>query len=120
MTNMDGDRIEQLLRQVQPAGPSPELRARILSVRRLAQRSWPWAAAAAALFLTALGLELSAGHHRRDIRPASVSAAASEDPALETMRQTFGLTEVEVRALSMKRDFERLMARDAPQEVSPQ
>lgn len=117
---MDDDRIEQLLRQVMPPGPPPHLRARILSASRPAKRSWPWAAAAAALFLSALGLELSAGHHRRQVRPATVTAAASEDPAIETMRQTFGLTEVEIRALSMNRDFERLMARDAPLEVSPQ
>jgi hypothetical protein len=46
---MDDDRIDQVLRQVQPAGPPPHLRARILAARRPVRRSWPWAAAAAAL-----------------------------------------------------------------------
>jgi len=47
MTQVDDDRIERLLRQVQPAGPPPQLRARIVAARR--PRSWPWLAAAAAL-----------------------------------------------------------------------
>jgi hypothetical protein len=41
--------IEDLLRRYQPAGPPPSLRARILGDAGDRPRTWPWAAAAAAL-----------------------------------------------------------------------
>jgi hypothetical protein len=43
--------IERALRRYQPVGPPAELRARIAPARR----TWPWAAAAAALLALTLG-----------------------------------------------------------------
>ena len=109
---MKDEDLEALLRNVRPAGPSPELRARILAARS-ARPAWPWAAAAAALLMTIVGLQWSAGELRQEMRPAP--AAASEELDTAVLRETFQLSEGEIRAMTMKRDFDRIMAADATQ-----
>lgn len=59
MTDMDDDQLEQLLRQVRPVGPPPRLRARIISARRPAVRTWPWVSAAAALLAFTIALPMT-------------------------------------------------------------
>ena len=105
---MKDDQIEDLLRRVQPAGPPPELRARILATRP-ARPAWPWAAAAAALLLAIAGLQWSARELRHGIAP---SVVASEDSETAMLRETLQLNEVEIRAMTLQRDFDRIMAGD--------
>jgi len=52
---MNDHDIEQMLRRQRPAGPPPELRARIFKPAANAARLWPWAAAAAALLAATVG-----------------------------------------------------------------
>lgn len=44
------DSVEESLRRYRPSGPHPELRRRIVQ-QPAGARTWPWAAAAAALFV---------------------------------------------------------------------
>jgi hypothetical protein len=115
---MNDDQIEGLLRRVRPAGPPPELRARIL-LAQPARRAWPWAAAAAALLLMIAGLQWSAGELRHEIRPATLEAGA-DDPESRALAEAFSLKEDEIRAMELKREFDRIMAADAAQEQGRQ
>jgi hypothetical protein len=115
---MNDDQFENLLRGVRPAGPPPDLRARILAAQP-ARRAWPWAAAAAALLLMIAGLQWSAGQLRDDIRPVAVTSG-TEESEIAVLRETFGLNDDEIRAMALKRDFDRIMAADAPQAQVPQ
>jgi hypothetical protein len=110
---MNDDQLEDLLRRVRPAGPPPALRSRILASRP-ARPAWPWAAAAAALLLTVVGLQWSAGALRNQMRPATLGSVAA-DADVAVLRETFGLNEEEIRAMTLQRDFDRIMAADAPQ-----
>ena len=110
---MNDDQLDDLFRRVRPAGPPPDLRARILSAQP-ARRAWPWAAAAAALLAIVVGLQWSAGELRRDIRPAAVVSGV-EDSEMATLRELFGLTDDEMRVLAMKREFDRMLAPAAAQ-----
>jgi len=66
----DEDEIEQLLRRYTPAGPGASLDRRIARLsthgRRAEVRTWPWAAAAAALLAMTVGLHASARTSPRD------------------------------------------------------
>lgn len=54
---MTDPELEDLLRQYRPAAPSPELRAHVVAALPAVHRTWPWAAAAAALLAATLGLQ---------------------------------------------------------------
>jgi hypothetical protein len=51
--------IEELLRRYRPLGPTPELRAHVMSPPVDARRAWPWLAAAAALLAVVAGLNVA-------------------------------------------------------------
>jgi hypothetical protein len=55
---MSDAELDELLRRYRPAAPPPELRNR-LTTQRSRPRTWPWAAAAAALFLVTCGVQIS-------------------------------------------------------------
>jgi hypothetical protein len=55
---MSEHELDELLRRYRPATPPAELRNRLTSVRPT-RRTWPWAAAAAAVFLVTVGLHVS-------------------------------------------------------------
>lgn len=54
----DDPELERRLRGFRPSDPSAALRERVLSTT-VARRAWPWAAAAAALLVSALTLRLA-------------------------------------------------------------
>ena len=70
--NDDFDSVD-LLRRYRPAGPPPDLRARIFASSGT-RRAWPWAAAAAALLVIIVGLQ---------IETANLEQASPKDPGRE-------------------------------------
>jgi hypothetical protein len=88
---MKDDELEDLLRRVRPAGPPPELRARIvrssgaISARRV-QRTWPWAAAAAALLVATLALHQAA----RLGAASAIDLSTPRDETVEALADMFG------------------------------
>lgn len=79
--------LEHLLRSVRPAGPPPELRARILE-RRRPPRSWPWLSAAAALAVAIVCLQSGV---ERSYRAAGLGLATTKDSAgLAALRAALG------------------------------
>jgi hypothetical protein len=57
---MNDDDLARLLRGYEPVGPPASLRARVVGKRTNARRTWPWAAAAAALLTVSVWLGSSA------------------------------------------------------------
>ena len=64
--------------------------------------------------MTIVGLQWSAGELRHEMRPPA-SAAAADESDIVLLRETFQLNEEEIRAMTLQRDFDRIMAADAPQ-----
>ena len=95
---MRDDELEGRLRQVRPAGPPPELRARIRSRRERA--GWPWLAAAALLLLT-LTLQFMGAQLRQELRPEVAARGDAETALVSTVRDALGVTEDEARAIAM-------------------
>jgi hypothetical protein len=59
---MDEDKVRELLGRYRPAGPARDLRQRALTAGVSAPRTWPWAAAAAALLVVSVGLHVAASY----------------------------------------------------------
>jgi hypothetical protein len=57
---MNEPELDDLLRRYRPAGPPPALRARVMAGVPDVRRTWPWAAAAAALLAATVYLHQSA------------------------------------------------------------
>ena len=66
-----------MLRQVRPAGPPRQLRARIVGATARPRRAWPWIAAAAAALLMTIALQFAAAGLRQQLRPRSSSPLGS-------------------------------------------
>lgn len=81
---MRDSEIEDLLRRYQPVAPSPDLSARIFDGR--ASRTWPWAAAAAALL--AMTIALHAATNRLASR--GVPAASEAGPTVDDLAAALG------------------------------
>lgn len=73
--------IDDALRRYRPAGPPPELRARVIAGTAPARRTWPWAAAAAVLLAATLGLQFA--------RIQMVLVPAGDDPRAAAELQMF-------------------------------
>jgi hypothetical protein len=59
MIGMGEDKVRELFGRYQPVGPLPDLRERALRASTHPLRTWPWAAAAAALLAAAIGLQVA-------------------------------------------------------------
>lgn len=81
---MNDDDLERLLRGYRPAAPRAALRERVMDAGPAPGRTWPWAAAAAALLAATIGLHHAAGALHPPTAPAAESArlAASDSGAL--------------------------------------
>ena len=114
---MNDEEIEGLLRSVRPAGPPPELRARIVAAQPRA--AWRWLAVAAALFAIATALQVSAGAARRSTN-STIAAAQPVDVAdVELLRERFGSDQAALDAATLRRVFDALGPKEQ-QDVQPQ
>jgi hypothetical protein len=86
---MTDPEIEDLLRRYRPAGPPPDLRARVMMEAAPVGRTWPWVAAAVVLLATVVGLNLATDHTYDDLRQGVLQTAntipqhSALDPALD-------------------------------------
>ena len=110
---MNDEQIENLLRSVRPAGPPPDLRARIMSARQA--RAWPWAAAAAALFAVAAVLQFSARELRQDTYSAIAAAQPGGPTEPDLLREGYGSDQAALQAALLRRAFD-VLGREAPQQ----
>jgi len=81
---MTDNELEDVLRRLRPAGPRPELRARIVASTgpRRAERAWPWGMAAAAMVLLTVTLQFSTARlNRETARVTSTSETGAADLA---------------------------------------
>ena len=85
---MDDDKVRALLDRYQPVGPAGELRERALAGAVRAPRTWPWAAAAAALLAATVGL-----HAATNRELARVVLPSTHDP-IEALTAAIGEGEV--------------------------
>jgi hypothetical protein len=105
---MTDEQLEQLLQASRPAGPPPELRARIVAVRD-ARRAWPWVAAAAALLALTISLQVSAARELSVIRPGGVVASEEQSRDLADLI-AFGLDDEAMQALALRQQLERRLS----------
>jgi hypothetical protein len=96
---------------VMPAGPSAELRARVLSARPPG-RVWPWAAAAAAMLAVTLGLQAATVRTSREI--AQRMGPAESETSLTELRAIAGGDEALLRRSALWTLQEQ---RDTPRET---
>ena len=71
----DDQELEDLLRRYEPAAPRASLRSRVIASSVREPRAWPWAVAAAALVVLAVGLATAAA---RVIEPVDADSATSQ------------------------------------------
>jgi hypothetical protein len=81
---MRDSEIENLLRRYHPVAPSPDLSARIFDDRVL--RTWPWAAAAAALLAMALGVHAATNR----LASRELTGAAEAGPTIDDLAAALG------------------------------
>jgi hypothetical protein len=85
---MNDPEIEDLLRRYRPAGPSSDLRARILGDTTPVGRTWPWAVAAAVLL--AATLYLHAASNRLAVGAGIDVSADSKSTAIIALSEMLG------------------------------
>jgi hypothetical protein len=100
---MTDPELDDLLRRYRPAGPPAELRARLIASAAPMPRTWPWAAAAAALLAAVCVTQLWTRNVyegvRRTVVPAWASAL-SNLPALESAVEKDPLLRERIEALA--------------------
>jgi hypothetical protein len=94
------DPIEDTLRRYRPSGPPATLRDRVLAPP--VGRTWPWAAAAAALLAVTLGLQAATRATWRDIA-AQGHARAVITPEERVALADAGMGELAVRVIAEQR-----------------
>jgi hypothetical protein len=95
---MTDNELEDLLRRVRPAGPRPELRARIVAstAARRGKRAWPWAMAAAAMLILTVVLQFSTAQMNRETARV-VSAMEADVDDLAALRIALDGNELLIR-----------------------
>ena len=92
---MDDDKVWELIGRYRPVGPPDALRARALASPVPAARTWPWAAAAAALLAATVGFHTAANR-------AIAAVAEPADPlSMEALADLMGGTEEARRAAEL-------------------
>ena len=100
---MSDPELEDLLRRYRPAGPPPDLRARIMPGAVPVRRTWPWAVAAAALLATVCVTQLATRRVYEGIAenvPPAQGSALDIFPVLESATQDDPLLEARLEALA--------------------
>jgi hypothetical protein len=108
---MRDDDIERLLAAAQPAGPPPELRARILS-RLPRRRAWPWAVAAAAALMATTLLQTGASAARDRVRTDASGPPDIEAELVSALRETFNFSDSEARLIAMAQQVQMRIERN--------
>lgn len=89
VTEMDDGKVRELLGRYRPVGPPDELRERALAASPT-QRTWPWAAAAAALLGVTLGVHAASNRAIANVvqlaPPLSVDALTAAMGGTENAR----------------------------------
>jgi hypothetical protein len=114
---MTDPELGDLLRRYRPAGPSPELRARVLAAPPVA-RTWPWAAAAALLLAATIVLQLARVQMDETSEPVDPREAAElqvlvemlggEERALDEARRMMWERQLRARVEDSRRPPERV------------
>lgn len=99
---MDDDKVRELLGRYRPAGPPAVLRARVLATPVLAARTWPWAAAAAALLAATVGFHAAAN------RAIATVAEPAETLSVEALAALMGGTDEARRASALIVEEQRI------------
>ena len=100
---MTDPELDELLRRYRPAAPPAELRARLIASAAPMPRTWPWAAAAAALLAAVCVTQLWTRNLYEGVRHTVVPARASaltDLPALETAVEQDPLLRERLEALA--------------------
>jgi hypothetical protein len=107
---VDDDKVRELLGRYRPVGPSSDLRERALGASTHPPRTWPWAAAAAALLVATVGLHAATNRAIAAATPPagqlSVDALAAVMGGTEDARRAAELivTEQRIRDAMDRRD----------------
>ncbi len=109
---MDDRDLEELLRRYKPGGPPPELRARIVSTS-LVRRTWPWAAAAAALLALTIGVHASAGRTQNELF-RSLGQPPSTGEAFRALREVATDDEIALAELVSRIERAEIRPVEAP------
>lgn len=112
--------IESVLKRYRPAGPDPDLRARVLLTAGPSGRIWPWAAAAAVLLSVTLGCHAATARIHEPAPPANDRA---REAAVEELTILLGgpdarpIAERLIAEQSLRRELE---AAHMPAAASPE
>jgi hypothetical protein len=100
--------IDALLRRYQPAGPPPELRARVVDGPVMApRRAWPWGVAAAVLLAMVCVTQLSTRNVYEQVGRALVPAQRQFLEDLPALRSAVGDDVLLMRRLEIASELER-------------
>lgn len=116
---MTDPELDALLRRYRPAGPPPELRARVVASEPPAVRAWPWAAAAAILLAAVCAMQLSTREVYRGVRQGLGAIEVSSLDELPALRSAVGDDELLRQLLEMVRSREASETAASPIESGP-
>ena len=103
---MSDPKLEELLHRYRPAGPPPDLRNQIAALIA-ARRTWPWAAAAAALLLTTCALQIATDRIYRNVERAVTPAPVTAVDQSPELRRALGDDELLLFAIERQVRVER-------------
>jgi len=103
---MSDPKLEELLHRYRPAGPPPDLRNRITALIA-ARRTWPWAAAAAALLLTTCALQVATDRIYRTVEYAATPTPVTTVDHSPELREALGDDELLLFAIERLARVER-------------